>query len=89
MANGHGGRRPGAGRKVGQVNESTRIAKEAIELVFEELGGWKAMAAWARNNPDDFYRVIYPKLLPVQLNHAGHDGGAFTVLSGVPRPEDH
>lgn len=88
MANGHGGYRRGAGRKQGQVNESTRIAKDAIELVFEDLGGWQAMAAWARENQADFYRLIFPKLLPVQMQHAGHDGGPFTVLSGVERHED-
>jgi hypothetical protein len=79
MANGHGGKRSGAGRKQGQVNESTRIAKEAIELVFEELGGWRAMAAWARENQNDFYRLIYPKLLPVQLNHADNEGGRIEL----------
>lgn len=71
MANGHGGKRANAGRKVGQTNESTRIAKEAIEMVFDKLGGVEAMARWATNNPDDFYRLIFPKLLPVQMQHSG------------------
>lgn len=82
MANGHGGKRKNAGRKKGSLGERTRIAKEAIELVFDEIGGVQAMADWAKDNRGDFYKMIYPKLIPVQLNHADADGeklGGFEV----------
>lgn len=65
------------------MNETTRIAKDAIELVFEDLGGWQAMAAWARENQADFYRLIFPKLLPVQMQHAGHSGGPIETVTEI------
>ena len=70
MANGHGGRRPGAGGKKGVPRTKTKQAYEAIEMAFEGIGGVKALTAWARENPSDFYKVIFPKIIPV---HVGGD----------------
>lgn len=89
MANGHGGARGGAGRPKGALGERTRIAKEAIEQAFENIGGVEALTRWARENEGDFFRVIFPKLIPVQMQHGGDPEGdpikAVTeiVLRGV------
>jgi len=80
MANGHGGRRPGAGKKKGMVHAKTRAAKEAIELAFEGIGGVPRLIEWADANPDAFFSSLFPKLLPVQVNHADNEGGK---LSGI------
>lgn len=52
----------------------TKKAYEAIELAFEGIGGVDALIAWARENQGDFYKTIFPKIIPVQLNHGDVDG---------------
>lgn len=72
-------RRPpnaGKGRPKGSVNKTTRIAKEAIALAAERLGGTDRLVEWAREDPKNehsFWSTIYPKLLPLQVS--GEDGG--------------
>ena len=51
-------------------------AKENVIAVFTRLGGTAAMAEWARENPNDFYR-LYGKLIPNQVT--GEDGGPIQV----------
>lgn len=83
MANGHGGKRQGAGGKAGVPRTKTKKAYEAIEAAFDEIGGVKALVAWAKENQSDFYKVIYPKIIPVQLNHADSEGGQI-VFGWLP-----
>ena len=64
---------PGPGRPKGIPNKVSRIAKEAIAQVFEDLGSVDAMTAWARENPTPFYNM-YAKLLPIQVDGAGENG---------------
>lgn len=70
-----GGARPGAGKKKGTVHETTRRAKEAIENVFVYLQERDATSfkRWCENNLDDFYKILFPKLIPVQVRHGGDD----------------
>lgn len=56
-----------AGRRPGVANRMTRAAKEAFELAFEALGGSDALAAWARRNKTEFYR-LYARLIPLNVN---------------------
>lgn len=88
MANGHGGARPGAGKKKGTVHEATRIAKTAIENAFAHLQSkdGKDFNTWAEQNTDDFYKLLFPKLIPVQVNHADNEGGKLTIT--WERPSD-
>lgn len=85
MANGHGGKRAGAGKKKGQVHPQTRVAKEAIEMAFEGIGGVKRLTAWAEQNEGDFFRLIFPKLIPVQLNHADNEGNKLSISWQLPK----
>lgn len=71
-------RKAGPGRPKGSVNKTTANAKEAIEAAFEGIGGIPALTAWANDNQGDFYKMIFPKLIPVQLNHADNEGGKLT-----------
>lgn len=59
-------RPPKAGRKKGSQNKLTKSAKAALELVFEGIGGVKAMEKWAKKNPTDFYK-IWSKIIPTTL----------------------
>lgn len=73
-----GGKRQGAGRPKGAQNKTTVYAKAAIEGAFEHLQKRKSerqdLNSWAEDNVDDFYKLLFPKLLPVQLNHGDADG---------------
>ena len=66
--------KPGPGRPKGSSNKTTALAKEAIEQAFSALQGkkGKSLPEWAENNIDDFYKLIFPKLLPVQMQHSGN-----------------
>lgn len=55
------------GRKPGSQNKFTRSVKEAFGEAFELLGGAKALYAWAKENPTDFYKLA-SKLIPVDAN---------------------
>lgn len=71
-----GEKRPGQGRPKGQVNKTTQIAKDAIALAAEQLGGSDRLVAWAKEDPANeraFWATIYPKLLPLQVT--GEGGG--------------
>lgn len=64
----------GRGRPKGVPNKATIAAKEAIQVVFDKLGGTDAMLAWAQrdaNNERVFYGTIYPKLLPLSISATG------------------
>lgn len=81
------GSKPGeyrGGRKKGTPNKTTAKVKEAVEAVFEGLGGVPALQRWVQADPDNaktFYGSIWPKLLPVQLS--GEGGGPIKLESKV------
>ncbi len=70
---GYGGKRPGAGRKVGSKGKQTLAAREAMEAAFKGLGGVQALQEWAQENPSDFYR-IWSRLVPQAQSIAVSDG---------------
>lgn len=60
----------GMGRKAGSVNKTTKLAKEAIALAAEGLGGTQRLIDWAKEDPLNeraFWTSIYTKLLPLQV----------------------
>lgn len=72
----------GKGRPKGAVNKVTALAKDTIAKAAAELGGADRLVAWAKEDPANeraFWATIYPKLIPVQVNHADAEGGALTV----------
>ena len=52
------------GRQKGSLNKVTAKFKEAVQIVYEDIGGHAAFAQWAKENPGDFYRIS-SKLIPV------------------------
>lgn len=54
------------GRAKGTPNKTTVSIKNAFKEAFEELGGAKALARWARENETEFYRLA-SKLIPTEL----------------------
>jgi hypothetical protein len=79
----------GKGRKKGSVNKSTRLAKDAISMAAEQLGGEKRLAEWAKEDPENervFWQSIFTKLVPVQQHISGPEGGSIlfkTVYEGA------
>lgn len=73
-----------AGRPKGRRSERGVRIREAIEKVFSGLGGWDAMLAWAKDNPDAFYGQVVPKLLPHELAESGLSGQIQVFVYGQP-----
>ena len=71
------------GRQKGVPNKTTALARVAIEDAFDHLQGLKKdrkdFKSWAEDNAGDFYKLLFPKLLPVQINHADNEGGKLVV----------
>jgi len=64
------------GRQRGTPNKLTASFREAIRLVYDEIGGHAVFAAWARENPGDFYKIA-ARLIPAE----GVQGiGGVTVI---------
>lgn len=73
----------GNGRPKGYPNKLTKSAKEAFRLAFEDLGGAKALAAWAKDNLTDFYR-LYARMIPTEHNIAGTEGAPLNFVLYIP-----
>jgi len=54
------------GRQVGTPNKVTAIFKDAVRTVYEDIGGNTAFAAWAKENPTEFYRIA-SRLIPTEM----------------------
>ena len=75
------GRKTG-GRQAGTPNKITAQFKEAVRTVYEDIGGDKAFADFARANP--FY-TICSRLLPGEIS--AQNGTGVTVII-APRDSD-
>ena len=58
------------GRQVGTPNKVTAIFKDAVRTVYEDIGGNTAFAAWAKENPTEFYRIA-ARLIPTEMASQG------------------
>ena len=70
MAFQKGHKTPGPGRPKGSLSKHTTIAKDAIAIAAQGLGGTQRLIDWARSDPLNervFWGSIYPKLLPLQV----------------------
>ena len=83
----------GKGRAKGVPNKTTQAAKDAIAMAADRLGGVDRLVSWVQEDPSNeraFWSVIYPKLLPLQVNGAGPDGEH--LVSGITitlrKPDD-
>lgn len=58
------------GRQKGTPNKITSSAREAFQFAFDTIGGHQALAEWAKNTQDEFYK-LYARLIPQDINHGG------------------
>jgi hypothetical protein len=66
-----GGRRPGIQNRV------TTMFKQAVSIVYENIGGHAAFTEWAMANPTEFYRIA-ARLIPAETATA--DANHVTVV---------
>lgn len=60
------GRAKTGGRKVGVVNRLTGTMREAVQVVYDGMGGHEAFTAWAKKHPTEFYKIA-SRLIPVEI----------------------
>lgn len=65
------------GRQKGSLNKVTTAFKEALRVVYEEIGGHAAFAAWAREHPTEFYKIA-ARLIPTEVSMPGEQ--ALTIV---------
>jgi hypothetical protein len=54
------------GRQPGTPNRLTGAFKEAVQIVYNGLGGHEAFLEWARENPTEYYKIA-SRLIPGEL----------------------
>jgi hypothetical protein len=78
------------GRLPGVANKFTGAFREAVQIVYNRLGGHTAFLEWARDNPSEYYRIA-ARLIPGEMQE-GNGAGNLTVIvrrypeSPVERP---
>jgi hypothetical protein len=73
----HGGKREGAGRKLGEPNKITTELKEMILDALDKAGGVEYLQQQADKSPTAFLSLI-GKILPMQVS--GEGGGPISVV---------
>lgn len=69
----------------GSIYENAgKYARGAVLYAFENIGGADALADWARENPDDFYTKLFPKIITKEVDVQDNRGvdELLTVLDG-------
>jgi len=72
------------GRQQGTPNRITTAFKQAVQIVYDDIGGHVAFAAWARENQTDFYRIA-SRLIPTEITSP--DNSVTIVVSRDAAPE--
>lgn len=61
------GRKKTGGRVKGTKNKYTADVAKALEAVYEKIGGDEAMAEFAKDNPEGFFK-LWSKMLPTRID---------------------
>ena len=67
------------GRLAGTPNRITTAFKDAVRIVYEDIGGHSAFAAWARENQTEFYRIA-ARLIPTEIATTGKADPTLRVV---------
>jgi len=70
------------GRQRGTPNRITTAFKDAVRFVYDDIGGHSAFAAWARENPTEFYKIA-ARLIPSEVNVKADNTLTVIVDRGV------
>ena len=66
------------GRVPGVSNKFTGAFKEAVQIVYNRLGGHGAFLEWARENRTEYYRIA-ARLIPGETQE-GHGSEPVTII---------
>ena len=66
------------GRQKGTPNKDNAAIKAMIEQALSKVGGVNYLARQAEDNPVAFMSLV-GKVLPMQVNHANHEGGKLVI----------
>ena len=59
------------GRQPGTPNRLTGAFREAVQIVYNGLGGHEAFLEWARENRTEYYRIA-SRLIPGEMQEGGN-----------------
>lgn len=77
-----------AGRPKGTKNKSTVAGKILLNACFDELGGLKALVAWAQEEPGEFYKIWAKSTIAKPIEVSGGDTPVrMVIVTGVPDSE--
>ena len=74
------GRPKTGGRRAGVPNRLTTAFREAVQVVYQRLGGHEAFLQWAKDNPTEFYRIA-ARLIPTEIRDKGDDNRVLVVVN--------
>lgn len=60
------------GRQVGVPNRLTTAFRQAVQHVYDDIGGHEAFSRWAKANPTEFYRIA-ARLIPTEMHEKKDD----------------
>lgn len=67
-----------------------RYARGAVLYAFEQVGGQGGLAAWAKDNPDEFYTKLFPKIITreTEVSHRRSVDDLMDVIDAEYSTED-
>ena len=75
-----------AGRKLGTKNKKMESVFDIVLHAFKKIGGNKAMARWAKDNPDEFYTKMLIRALPKDVNIEAGETLEALIMKSFDRP---
>ncbi len=71
------GRLKSGGRVRGTPNRINVAFREAVQIVYEGLGGHVAFLQWAKDNPSEYYKIA-ARLIPGEMRE--HPSSRVTII---------
>ena len=72
------GKQKTGGRVPGVSNKFSGAFREAVQIVYNRLGGHTAFLEWARENQTEYYRIA-SRLIPGEMQE-GNGAGNLTII---------
>ena len=73
------------GRRPGSVNRFTGTFRDAVQTVYNGLGGHAAFQKWAKSNRTEYYRIA-SKLIPLEIKGGVKDQVTVIIQRQTPHP---
>jgi hypothetical protein len=58
---------------MGTPNKLTRAFRDAVQTVYQSIGGDEAFARWALENQTEYYKIA-ARLIPTEIAGSGDEG---------------